>query len=218
MNPQLIWIALAAVAAFIIVGLIAAGVRRSRTEGLREHFGSEYDRAVSDLDSRDAAERELKSRAKEVKALDVRPLTAEQRNSYREEWMLIEARFIERPATAVVAADELVGAIMHARGYPVADFEKYAAWLSVKYPKLVEHYRAGHTIIDEYSKGRASTEDLGKAMLNYRALFDVLVGGRVAGHDVAHAIVSENEIAAASPRERSRERVAREDDERLRPN
>src|SRR5438874_10653208 len=135
-NPQIIWTALAAVAAFVIIGLIAAGVRRSRTARLREHFGAEYDHAVKRTGSRVAAERDLSRRAEEVKTFDIRALTAAEREQYRKEWWAIEARFVERPATAVVQADELVAAIMTARGYPVADFEEHAAHLSVKHPKV----------------------------------------------------------------------------------
>ena len=46
LNPQWMWWALGAVVVLLIIGLIAAGVRRARTSALREHFGKEYDRAM----------------------------------------------------------------------------------------------------------------------------------------------------------------------------
>ena len=196
-DPQWIWIAVAAVAV-IVIALIAISVRRKRTADLREHFGTEYDRAVRAKGSRTAAEQELIDRAEEVKQYDIRPLSVAERNRYRDEWSKIEQRFVDRPATAVVEADELIADVMRTRGYPMGDFEKHTAALSVHYPKVVEHYRAGHAIIER--QGEASTEDLRQAVLHYRALFEELVGtgGRT---DVESEVRTEREIAAAeSPR------------------
>src|SRR6059058_4020558 len=100
MNPQWIWIAVAAVAALLIVGLIAVGARRNRSAALRDHFGREYDRTVKTTGSR--------TRAEEANSFDIHPLTAAERDRYRDDWRRIEAHFLERPATAVVEADELV--------------------------------------------------------------------------------------------------------------
>jgi len=208
--PQWIWIALAAVAVLAAVGLIAASVRRSRTARLREHFGNEYDRLASEAGSRTRAEEALLARANEVKQLEIRPLTAAERDRYRSDWQKIEARFVDRPTTAVIEADELVADVMRARGYPIADFEKHAEHLSVKHPRVVEHYRAGHTAIDAHGRGAASTEDLRQAMLHYRVLFEELVG--FGGDDV------EQPIRAASEVSETEERVAygRREEDRLR--
>jgi hypothetical protein len=175
-NPQWIWIALVAAAVLAVIGLIVMSVRRSRTARLQEHFGAEYDNAVKHAGSRTAAEEALLARAEEVKQFDIRPLSASEADRYRSEWQKIEARFVDRPGNAVVEADELVIDIMRARGYPVADFEKHAEFLSVKHPRVVEHYRAGHGVIDAHSRAAASTEELRQAMLHYRVLFEDLVG------------------------------------------
>lgn len=196
-TPQMMWIAAAVAAGLIIIFAIAAGVRRSRTAQLREHFGTEYDHAVKHAGSRTAAEQELVARAEEVKSFDIRPLTASQRERYRSEWKLIEQRFVDRPTTAVVEADELVADVMRTRGYPMADWEKHAAHLSVKHPRVVEHYRAGHAVIDEHARGKASTEDLRQAMLHYRSLFEELAND---GVDV------ERELPMAYETEADRER------------
>jgi hypothetical protein len=190
--PQWAWIAIAAVAVLVIIGLIAAAVRRSRTARLREHFGSEYDHAVRSAGSRAAAEDALLARAEEVKQFDIRPLSAAERDRYRGEWKAIEARFVERPATAVVEAEEMIDNVMRARGYPMADFEKHAEHLSVKHPKVVEHYRAGHAALDAHEHGSSSTEDLRQAMLHYRALFEELVGA--GGTDVEQPVVAAREV------------------------
>jgi hypothetical protein len=191
-NPQWIWIALGAVAVLVVIGLIASSVRRSRTARLREHFGSEYDHAVRTARNRTAAEEALLARANEVKQFDIRPLSASERDRYRSEWQKVETQFVDRPTMAVVEADELVADVMRARGYPVADFEKHAEYLSVKHPRVVEHYRAGHAVIDAHSRGAASTEELRQAMLHYRVLFEDLVG--FGGHDVEQPISATSEV------------------------
>lgn len=194
LDTQTIWTIVIALAVIVIIGLIAAGVRRSRTQRLREHFGSEYDHAVESSGSRSRAEDALVARAEEVKSFDIRPLTAAERQQYVSDWQTIEKRFVDRPATAVVEADELITDVMRTRGYPMADFEKHAEYLSVKHPRVVEHYRAGHDIIDRHGRSAASTEDLRQAVLHYRALFEELVNE---GHDVVREVPTSREVAAS---------------------
>jgi len=210
-NPQWIWIALAAIAALVVIGLIASGVRRSRTARLREHYGTEYDHAVKHARNRTAAEEALLARASEVKQFDIRPLNASERDRYRSEWQKVETQFINRPAMAVVEADELVADVMRARGYPIADFEKHAEYLSVKHPRVVEHYRAGHAVIDAHGRGAASTEELRQAMLHYRVLFEDLVG--FGGEDIEQPISASAELSDSRP---ERVTYGRRDDDRLR--
>jgi hypothetical protein len=200
-NPQWIWIAAAVVAVLVIIALIAAGVRRSRSAALRDHFGREYERTVETAGSRSRAENELVARAEEAKTFDIRPLSASERGRYRDEWRRIEARFVERPTTAVVEADELIADVMRTRGYPIADFEKHAALLSVKHPRVVEHYRAGHDVIDRHGRGAASTEDLRQAVLHYRALFEELVND---GADVERPVVTARDRDIVRDEERPR--------------
>lgn len=174
-DPLWIWIGLAALALIVIVGLIARGSRRSRTDSLRQQFGSEYDHAVGAAGNRKRAERELVARTQEVEKYDIRPLKTAEHDRYRADWQRVEQHFIERPTTAVVEADELVADIMRVQGYPMGDFEKHAAQLSVTHPRVIQHYRAGHSVI-EGAPGNASTEDLRQSMLHYRALIDQLLG------------------------------------------
>jgi hypothetical protein len=190
-DPVWIWIGLVALALIIIVGLIARGSRRARTESLRGKFGSEYDHAVGSVGNRKRAERELLARAQEVEKYDIRPLNASERTRYLADWQRIEQHFFERPTTAVVEADELIADIMRVQGYPMGDFEKHAAHLSVKHPRVVEHYRAGHRVM-EGAPGSSSTEDLRQSMLHYRALIDELLGDRAS--DVETDIPRANEV------------------------
>jgi len=165
-----IWIALGAVAVLIVVGLLTRGARRARTttqhtvETSRTHV----------------------ARASEIRKYDIRPLTTAERDRYQREWTRIEHRFVTRPAAAVVEAGELLADVMRVQGYPMDDFEKHAAQLSVKYPRVVEHYRAGHR-----------TEDRREAMRHYRSLFEELLGGA----DFEREVPRENELRVIQSRE-----------------
>ena len=210
-DPLWIWIALGVLALLIVVGLVARGARRSRSESLREQYGSEYDHALSTHGNRKKAERDLVERAEQVKKYNIVPLQANDRERFRRDWQKVEAHFLERPATAVVEADELIADIMRTRGYPMGDFERHAADLSVTHPRITDHYRAGHKVITE-APGSASTEDLRQAMLHYRALFDELIDDRI-GNDVVSDVPRANEVDAA----RRDAAVPRDEDLRTRP-
>lgn len=191
-DPIWIWIALGVLALLIVAGLIARGARKARSASLRQKFGSEYDYALSEHGSRKRAERDLIERAEQVKKYSIVPLSASDRERFRRDWQKVEQHFLERPTTAVVEADELVADIMRTRGYPMGDFDRHAADLSVTHPSVVEHYRAGHKVIGG-APGSASTEDLRQAMLHYRALFDELIDDRV-GNDVVSDVPRANEV------------------------
>jgi hypothetical protein len=82
---------------------------------------------------------------------------------------------VDDPTGATDEADQLVGEVMAARGYPVGDFEQRAADISVKHPYVVEHYRAAHRIALNNSRGDADTEQLRQALMHFRALFEDLL-------------------------------------------
>jgi hypothetical protein len=86
---------------------------------------------------------------------------------------------VDDPRAAVNHADGLVQRVMQARGYPVGDFEQNAIDLSVEHPRVVENYRIAHEVAVRDSEGRGSTEDLRKAMICYRELFEDLLGKRM---------------------------------------
>ena len=61
------------------------------------------------------------------------------------------------------------------RGYPMADFEHRAADISVDHPTVVEHYRGAQATALRDQRGEADTEELRKAVVHYRALFQELL-------------------------------------------
>lgn len=81
---------------------------------------------------------------------------------------------MDDPRGAVADADQLVTEVMHARGYPVAEFEHQAELISVDHPTIVQNYRPAHDIAIRRG-GQINTENLRKAMVHYRSLFDELL-------------------------------------------
>ncbi|HET7433629.1 MAG TPA: hypothetical protein VFN10_02835 [Thermoanaerobaculia bacterium] len=212
-DPQWIWIGLIAVAVIVAIALFARGARRSRTVALRDKFGNEYDHAVNSAGSRKRAEQELLARQEEVSRSEIRPVQATHRERYLREWAKIEQHFVDRPTMAVAEADELVDEIMRTMGYPMGDFEKHAAHLSVTHPRVVEHYRAGHKVITA-TPGSTTTEDLRQSMLHYRALFHELVGAEKT--DVARDVPRANEVIAPAVGRRRDDGVVVADEDRIR--
>lgn len=151
--------------------------RKRKTQGLRAQFGeAEYARTLKEGGSRRQAEAALDKRADRVEALHIRPLALGDRARFVESWDRIQARFVDGPGSAVADADRLLGDVMSTRGYPVSDFEQRAADISVDHPLVLENYRIAHQSALLQARGQASTEDLRRAMIHFRTLFDELVG------------------------------------------
>jgi hypothetical protein len=164
-----------AVVVLVVVAIIAVYARRRRTEKLRSRFGPEYERSVAETGDRSRAEAQLEHREERVKKFHLRPLSAEDRSRFTEQWDRVQAHFVDAPAGAVAEADQLLGDIMATCGYPMGDFEQRAADISVDHPVVVQNYRGAHDIALRQAKGQATTEDLRRAMIHYRALFEDLV-------------------------------------------
>jgi hypothetical protein len=160
-----------AVAVAVLAVLATSALRTRRRRGLREAFGSEYDRTVADAPSKREAEADLAERQKRREELDITPLRPDARERYLDEWRHTQERFVDDPAGSVTDADRLIQNVMRDRGYPVEDFDQRAADVSVDHPEVVSNYRAAHSISTANERGKASTEDLRNAMVHYRALF-----------------------------------------------
>ena len=185
-NAQLI----VAAFALIVAALIAVGAylehRKSKTRALRNRFGTEYDRAVVTHGSSRQAENKLADRETRVEALKIRDLEATERDRFVAEWHTVQSRFVDHPKAAVTEADDLVNALLEARGYPRAGFEQRADDVSVTYPRVMENYRRAHGIAVRPGQIEATTEELRTAMIEYRAIFDELLQAQKPGeHKVA---------------------------------
>ena len=169
------------VVAVILLALVAAAwlisreLRRRQSLRLQQRFGPEYSRVISARGDRTRAEAELLARERRVERLDLVVLTPEDAAKFSQAWGVLQTRFIDNPRGVVVEADSLVRDLMVKRGYPMADFERRAADISVDHPTVVDAYRSARAIALRDQKGQASTEDLRKAVVYYRALFDELL-------------------------------------------
>lgn len=115
------------------------------------------------------------------RAARILPLTAGARERFQGDWRRIEEMFVDRPATAVAQADELVNELIRTRG------------LNVNHSRVAHRYRAGHAVVERHARGKASTEDLRQALLKYRALYEDLAVER---SDVPTEITTAAEVAS----------------------
>ncbi|UMB71782.1 hypothetical protein [Mycobacterium paraterrae] len=174
-----VW-AFVAVAVIIAIpgSIVALGIARnhSTTRRLRQHYGPEYDRLVAEAGSEKAANRELTTREKRREGLDIVPLSPAAIANFTNGWQEVQASFVDNPASAVQAADRLVTEVMRERGYPVDDFDRRAADVSVDHPDIVDSYRAAHDV-NSAGHDKVSTEQQRDAFVHYRTLFEKLLAG-----------------------------------------
>lgn len=175
MSQETIQIIFGVIVVVALIGIAMLWMRKRRSEDLKSRFGAEYDHLAQRTGDEGKAEALLAAREKRVAAFSFTPLTSEQRDRFVTSWREVQAQFVDDPAGAVTRADDLLGEVMKARGYPVADFAQRAADLSVDHAEVVQHYRTAHDIAVRHERGEAGTEDLRQAMIHYRALFDDLV-------------------------------------------
>jgi hypothetical protein len=171
-----IWVAVIAAAVVVVMALAVAVSRRRRSAHLRERFGPEYDHAVGQSARRSQAERELAERERHRAELEIRPLPSAARERYVADWAAAERRFVDDPQSAVREADRILRAALDQRGYRVDDDpDRVASDVSVDYPQLVQRYRHGHDMLAAHDAGGDGTEDLRKAMIDFRAVFEEVV-------------------------------------------
>jgi hypothetical protein len=174
-NAQLI--SAVVVLIFLVFVAVVGFVHRrgTRTRAFRNRFGSEYDRAVLEHGSSRKAEAKLADRETRVDALKIRELGVAERERFVAKWQTVQSRFVDHPEAAVTEADDLIAALLEARGYPQANFEQRAADVSVHFPRVMEDYRRAHSIAVRLGQVEATTEEQRTAMIQYRAIFDDLL-------------------------------------------
>jgi hypothetical protein len=175
-NWQVIALAIGVVVILAAVAWLIYNQRRSRH--LRDHFGPEYDRTISEMGNRRRAEAELAQREDRVRKLDIHPLSATDRLRFSQRWMECQAQFVDDPKGAVDAADNLLTEVIRARGYAADNPYDRMADISAAYPQHVARYRLADELLTRHRRGQGSTEDLRKAFVHYRGLFDEILGGQ----------------------------------------
>jgi acyl-CoA reductase-like NAD-dependent aldehyde dehydrogenase len=172
MSTGLIIVIVVVVVLVVAAAILLPGQLRSRR--LRNRFGPEYDRTIANTEDRRDAERELAEREQRHAKYELRELTPAARNAYLDRWSEIQEQFVDEPAAAVNEADVLVTDVMKDLGYPADDFDQQAKDLSVRYADDVERYRTAHQLAA--TADTAATDDLRKALLDYRELVRSLLG------------------------------------------
>jgi hypothetical protein len=190
-NTQ--WVLIAVAAAMI--GFAVWSIYRNRqSKRPQDRFGPEYGRTVEDLGSQPTAESEPKARDRRVERLDIASLTPPEAARFMRSWNGLQGRFINNSQNVVAQADQLVREVMLKSGYPMGDFERRAADISVDHPAVVQNYRAAQAIAVRAERGQANTEELRQAVAHYRALFDELLEVRRA----TRGVVPERQVAVHS--------------------
>jgi hypothetical protein len=182
MDPKIVTAILVVVVAVVVVVAAILYERRRRSERLKQTFGTEYDRVARQLGDPQRAETVLAEREKRVSQIKLRTLPASEQARYVQQWAFVQKQFVDDPRGAVNEADRLVTDVMNARGYPMSEFDQRADDISVHYPNTVGNYRAAHDIVLLHCKGQSSTEDLRRAMVHFRSLFDELLGAPSVTH------------------------------------
>jgi hypothetical protein len=180
-DPKVL-IAIVAVVALLVIAAVVFYNRRNSSARLKEKFGPEYDRVVRQQGDPRLAENVLAERERRVSALKLRDLPTAERDRYLHQWTFVQKQFVDDPRGAVNEADRLVTDVMSSRGYPMSEFDRRAEDISVHYPETVGNYRVAHDIVLRHAKGQSTTEDLRRAMVHFRSLFDELLGVKVATH------------------------------------
>ena len=93
---------------------------------------------------------------------NLRPLAAESRERYVNEWDDIEAKFVDSPEQAVREADALVMSVLRERGHPLTDRD------------LPVEVQRAHRLM----RSRDRTEGMRQALLQYRAVRERMVGSQ----------------------------------------
>ena len=168
------------VAAIVVAAIVVLwfGYTSRKRAQLQARFGAEYERTVRDVGDPRKADALLDARTKRVSRYTIRRLTPQEHQQFLSAWEQVQARFVDDPAGAVAEADILVADLMDTRGYPTTDFDHRAEDVSVDHPAVVSQYREAHDIAARHARSGVSTEDLRKAIVHYRALFDDLLDVR----------------------------------------
>ena len=166
-------IAIIVTAAIVCAALLFFGFQL-QSKRLHDKFGPEYERSVSEL-GRSKAEAELHRREKRVSRMQIRPLSDSDRNRFASAWRSVQASFVDDPGGSLTQANRLLTEVMAARGYAVGDFDECAANISVNHAVAVTDYRDAHEIAIRCERSEASTEDIRRALVQYRTLLEALL-------------------------------------------
>ena len=150
---------------------------RLRSKRLQQRFGPVYHETLSEIGNRRRAEAELQRREIHAEELRARPLNSADRGRFLSQWKRCQARFVDDPSGAVDDANELLVEVMRTRGYAADNLHARTTDIAAAYPHQASRYRQACEILERHRSSPVSTDNLRTAFLDYRDLFEDLVGG-----------------------------------------
>lgn len=166
-EPPLLYVLIALgvlIVGAIVWGVIAAKRRREEQHQLRERYGAEYERTVSEHKSTRAAVADLKEREERHEELELQSLNDADRDLIRRHMATAQFRFAEDPAEAILQTQRVMTEALRAKGYPMeSDTDEAIRLFSVDHP---EHAGPVRTLLDGRHDG--DTEHMRRMFLNSR--------------------------------------------------
>jgi hypothetical protein len=158
----------------LLVIAVAAGLASTlvhRQAAQRRRIGAEFSRLVREAGPR-RARAEFAARRRRVAGLGIKPVSDDRRAALQRQWAAAQERFIDSPPQAVTAAGALVTAVAAERGYDVGDSGQLLVDLSVYHGQCLDGYRRATRTTEQAT---ATTEELRRALIGHRALFQDLL-------------------------------------------
>lgn len=108
-----------------------------------------------------------------------RRLSLTDRERYIELWKVNQARFAIDLRGAVLEAETILADMMRRRGYALSHSPCLAEEATPAQQRIVANYLVATEIVGRYRRGEVAVDELGKAMVCYRALFTQLLESSV---------------------------------------
>jgi len=139
------------------------------------------------------------SAAAELSRLDLRPLSASEREYYVDDWTAIQGSFVDSPGAALDSADNLVTQLLLNIGYPTDDEQRLMRLLAVRHGSKVPAYGEARAVREKRRAGATDldTESLRVAVVGLDGLFQDLVAEHSGPSDTATQTQTQNQVHGA---------------------
>ena len=172
---------IAVVVVAVVLIAVIMWMKRREQNNLKETFGTEYDQTYAGAVDSKTAKAELKARQERVASYQLKELEPEQRRAFLAEWQSMQAMFVDDPNKAISRADVLLSDVMRARGYEsdLSDEDARIGDVSVGHGEEAASFREAARVAKLNRDGRATTEDLRRAIKDYGVVFDSLLNEKI---------------------------------------
>ncbi|MFW6087755.1 MAG: hypothetical protein ACODAG_11165, partial [Myxococcota bacterium] len=105
----------------------------------------------------------------------LRPPETHRREEIESAWRQIRVGYHHDPLHATVRADVLARRLLQARGVATHRVEQGRTVLSERHPELLEHYLAARSAVEALYSGRATEEQIHRAMGHYSTFIEAML-------------------------------------------